>query len=203
MEKYQLVLDEIDPVMDIVVQRAKLKAKDFEGLKDIAREHLARVENPKQWQWYIEVFNEGRKVWKLFYQEKEKSKEGLALERGISCYYSITDVARILGLTEIKVRQKIGNQEIVAQKLGKSWRISQEEVYRLLQEIGAKRAVFEEALGICSSIQLTKEAVTSRLQHYIQVALLAMTQADLKGVLVTLENELKYLIDEMEEVKNE
>lgn len=48
--------------------------------------------------------------------------------------YSVTDAARMLGMSEPQVRRLIKNKVIAAKKIGQTWRISREELNRLLKE---------------------------------------------------------------------
>lgn len=48
--------------------------------------------------------------------------------------YSVTDLARALGMSEPQIRRLIKNGTITAKKIGQLWRISRQEVDRLVSE---------------------------------------------------------------------
>lgn len=196
MEKYQLVLDQVDQVMDIVTQRVKLIKDDPEVLKEIARKHISEMEEPKQWSWYIDKWDEEKEEWQHFFKELKKAEDyPLYIEDETEFYYTSEEVAKILPIKKKPLLNKLQTGEIKAERIGSQYRIHQREVHQLIRELEVKRKLFEEAMETNSDTLSTKEDISSRLSHYVQVSLMSETKADLKAILIKLSREIENMVD--------
>lgn len=198
MEKYQLVLDQVDKVMDIVTQRVKLIKDNPEDLKEIARKNIAVLEESGQWTWYIDKWDEEKGEWKLYFREpKEVEYQPLYIEDETEFYYTSEELGKILPIKKKQLIRKFQDGEIKAERMGHKYLIHQKEVHQLLRELAFKRKLFEEALETNSDCLVTKEAISAKLNHYIQVSLMSETKADLKAILIKLSREIESIIDEI------
>lgn len=198
MAKYQLVMDQMDEVMDVIVERVKLVLDNPEKLKEIAIKNLENMDNQQVWHWYIDIFDEEKEKWELYFENTRKSQEqALNLAMDMDYFYEVKDLARLLRVSENVIIKKINNQEIMAEKMGCSYRISQREVNRLVSEIAIKRRIFEEYIGVLPKNINQKDTILSRLNHYLHLSTMTQTQEDLRSILIRLEKELGMMIDQV------